>query len=781
MIDAAAQTLELDSILTQVSGLTVSSLGREHIEGLVSFTDADDLKEELDRVTEMKDLLEFDDPFPLQGFEDVRTALKRAEIVGAFLDPKDFLNLHAILLMSRLIKKYFTERSEKYAALQKIVKNISPQPELEKEIDRVVDSHGEVKDKASETLHRIRRERNRLESRVRSRLESILQSMLSKGYAQEDTLAFRDGRLVVPIKEAHRARLKGMVLDQSASGATLYVEPLDVLDTNNDIRRLRVQERQEIEKILIRLTDRIREQIAEIKENLMIAGRLDALMARARFSQQIGGHPAEIAQDETLELKQARHPLLMMRESGEEVVPLSLSLGGEVKTLVITGPNAGGKTVALKTVGLLALMHQHGFHVPASLGTSIPMFTGVYADIGDRQSIQQDLSTFSSHMNNIKTILDRVDAHSLVLLDEIGSATDPAEGSALAEVILQTLTQEGCLTLATTHMGSLKVFAHEEPGVGNGSMAFDQKTLRPTYRFQAGLPGSSYAFEIAERLGLSLDMVKAAKQLAGEERGKLDRLIFHMEEELQRTHRLLEEAEIKESRLSGLVKLYQDRLDELQESGEERKQEILQEAEDVLQEANVTMEQLVREIRQQQASREAIRAAKERIQTQKKRIQKLSKKKKVTRTASLKRGDWVVWEGHRGRGEIVSEPDSSGRLLVQWDGFKLRVPASALSLTDGPKAKRRSTGFTSYSSSTDVSNEIDLRGMTAMEALEAVERYLSDAVLAGFNQVGIIHGKGTGVLRREVGKYLKGHPRVKSQRLGNWNEGDTGVTIVELK
>jgi DNA mismatch repair protein MutS2 len=276
-------------------------------------------------------------------------------------------------------------------------------------------------------------------------------------------------------------------------------------------------------------------------------------------------------------------------------------------------------------------------------------------------------------------------------------------------------------------------------------------------------------------------MVKAAKQLAGEDRGKLDRLILHMEEELQQTHRLLEEAEIKESRLSGLVKLYQDRLDELQESGEERKQEILQEAEDVLQEANATMEQLVREIRQQQASREAIRAAKERLQTQKKNIQKLSKKKKVTRTASFKPGDWVVWEGHRGRGEIVSEPDSSGRLLVQWDGFKLRVPASALKLTDGPKAKRRSTGFTSYSSSTEVSNEIDLRGMTALEALEAVERYLSDAVLAGFNQVGIIHGKGTGVLRREVGEYLKGHPRVKNQRLGNWNEGDTGVTIVELK
>jgi DNA mismatch repair protein MutS2 len=782
MNDDSIHILEFDIILAKVSGFAVSDVGKECIHTLFPFTDADELKKELGRVTETKSLLEYDDPFPLYAFTDIRPYYKRIEVVGAFLEPKEFLELKSFLVITRQVKEYIAEREEKYPLLLKMASRLLPQPELEKAIDKVVDSHGEVKDKASEALAGTRKELRRVESRVRQRLEQILRTMVSKGYAQEDALTLREGRSVIPMKEIHRGRLKGIVVDHSASGATLYVEPLDVVEMNNEIRRLRAQERQEIEKILKRITDHIRERLPDISENLKIAGQLDGLSARAKYSQEVDGVAGDIADAGILELKQARHPLLLMRESREEVIPLILSFGDDVKTLVVTGPNAGGKTVALKTVGLLALMHLHGLHVPAAEGTSFPIFSEVFADIGDRQSIEQDLSTFSSHVGNIKRIVDKADEHSLILLDEIGSATDPAEGSALAEVILRKLTLRGCLTMATTHMGTLKVFAHEESCVENGSMAFDQKTLRPTYRFQMGIPGSSYAFEIAGRLGISSEILKEAKGIVGDERGELDRLILHLQDELRRTHTLLEEAEIKESRLSGLVKLYQERLDDIKKSGEEKRQKIIDEAGEILKKANATVERVVREIRENQAKRESIRAAKDALKSQKKKIEALSKEEeKDDEEFEFRPGDWVTWPGHGGKGEILSEQDGSGRVLVQWDEVKIRVSAKELKPVQGPKKVISSSGMARFSVDRQVGSEIDLRGMTADEAIETVDRYLSDAALAGLSQVGIIHGKGTGVLRREIGRHLKGHSLVKSQRWGNWNEGDTGITIVELK
>jgi len=777
----SSRILEFHTILAKVSEFTVSVMGKEQIDSLHSLTDGECLKRELGQVSEMKNLLEYDDPFPLDEFADLRPFLKRAEIIGSFLQPEEFIVLNRFLIISSDIFKYFSERPDKYDLLRKMALKISPQPLLEKSIARVIDSHGQVKDKASDTLSRIRQSMNRTTSRVRRRLETILQSSVSKGVAQQDTLAFREGRLVIPLKESQRGRLKGVVVDQSASGATLFIEPLEVLEMNNEIRRLKVQERQEIEKILKSLTDMVRENRSDIQDNLEILGQLDGYAARAKFSIQIEGNPAQISEDTSLEIKGGRHPLLLLRTSEEDVIPLTLHLGGETRTLVITGPNAGGKTVALKTVGLLALMHQHGLHIPADETTSFPLFSQIFADIGDQQSIEQDLSTFSSHIGNIKTILENADGISLILLDEIGSATDPAEGAALAEVILKNLTRRGCLSIATTHMGTLKVFAHEEPGVENSSMAFDQKTLKPTYRFQMGIPGSSYAFEIAERLGLSSKMVTEAKDLAGKERGKLDRLILHLEENLQRTQGLLKESEIKESQLSGLVKLYRNKIDDLQKSSDEKKQKIIREAEEVLQEANTVIERVVREIRESQAGRDSIRMAKDILKTQRKKIEALSGKKEKTDDRFFQQGDWVKWEGHKGKGEVVSKPDKSGRVLVQWDGVKLRIPVQELTSTQESKKKPSSGRLTIYSTDRQVNNEIDLRGLTVEEAIETVERYISDAILTGLTQVGIIHGKGTGVLRREVGNYLKNHRLVKSQRLGNWNEGDTGITIVELK
>ncbi|MFC1502367.1 endonuclease MutS2 [bacterium] len=767
--------------MTRVAQLAVSSAGQECIESLTPFSDKEFLQDELSRVTEMKDILEYGDPFPLTCFADIRPDLKRAEAVGAFLQPEAFLALKQFLTISGKVTKYFVEYPEKYPLLQKVIKKTIPVPELEKEIGRVIDPSGHIKDRASDTLFRIRKELKRKTGQVRNRLETILRNMVSSGYAQEDALVLRRGRLVIPMKEGHRGRLKSVIVDESASGATVFVEPIETLEMNNTIHRLHIQEEQEIEKILKSLTDTVRENRLILADNFAVAVELDSYLARARFSIEEKGQAAGTAAEYSLELNEARHPLLLMRESMEKVVPLTIRMGGDLKTVVITGPNAGGKTVALKTVGLLALMHGYGMHVPVQKESTVPLFSRVFTDIGDQQSIEQDLSTFSSHIQSVRSILERADKNSLVLIDEIGSATDPSEGAALAETILKHLTQKGCMTLATTHMGTLKVFAHEEAGVENGSMVFDQETLQPTYRFQMGIPGASYAFEIAERLGVSQKIVKKARNLLGEERGKLDRLILHLEQELQQTHRLLGEAEIKESELSGLVKLYREQLKTLRKESSKEKKKILNEAEVILKEAKSRVERVVREIREEQASRESIQKAKETLTSMDEKIASMTVSEEGPSPHTFKKGDWVIWEGHGGKGQIVSKPDKSGRVQVDWDGVSLRIPVNNLQPGKGSSSKSPPSSMPTYKIEKRVNDEIDLRGQTADEAIEAVEKYLSDAVMSGFSSVRIIHGKGTGVLRREISRYLKGHTRVKSQRLGSWNEGDTGVTVVELR
>ena len=717
----------------------------------------------------------------MQSFPDLRQHLKRIEPEGTFLEPRELLMLKQFLSMITKMIAFFSEKSDHYPLLQFIGKELISLQFLEQNIEKIIDSAGEVKDKASETLSRLRRAIDDKSVNVRRHLESTLHSLISKGYTNSSELTIREGRFVIPIKETYSHCLKGIVVDQSTSGATLFVEPLEIFEMNSEINRLKVQEKKEIERLLTLLTNGVRDNRSQIIKNCEIAGELDYLMAKGKFSLQMNCTSAEINQAGVLELKEARHPILMLRSTKDQIVPLSIRLGGNLKTLIITGPNAGGKTVALKTVGLLSLMHQHGLPVPAEEGTSIPLFSNVLVDIGDRQSIEHDLSTFSSHIMNINDILKNITENSLVLLDEIGSATDPSEGASLASIILKKLTEKNCLTIATTHIGALKVFAHEEEGMGNGSMVFDQETLCPTYQFQMGIPGSSYAFEIAERLGMSPTIVHEARISMGEERGKLDRLIRRLEEESQRVHGLLENAEIKESKLSGLVKLYQEQIESVEKESEVRKKEILKEAEAVLREANVILEGTVREIRENQAKRESIRSVKAKLDNCKKKVKDISSKKKDDFVYTLGQEDWVVWKGHKGKGKIISLPDKMGRVIVQWDHVKLHVQKEELKPVDHPDINKRSKGMTKYYIEREVKQEVDLRGMRADEAVAAVERYLEDATMDGFSQVRIIHGKGTGTLRKEIHRYLKNHPLVKNQRLGDWNEGDTGVTIVELK
>lgn len=770
-------TLEFEEIRSHIMERMISESGREQLEKTGPFTEPAVCQEALNRVTEMRSLLNHDEPFPFQSFEDLRISLKKAEVKGALLQPGEFHAISDLLVMSRQIITYLKEREEKYPLICRETKLLHAFPDLEKEIGRVISNHGDVKDSASPELRSIRRSIHTREAQIRKRLDTILRSMVQKGYAQEDRLMLREGRLVLPMKDMHAGQLKGVIVDQSATGSTLFIEPIEILETNNDLRRLRLQEVREVERILRVLTGHIYIHGQQIKQNFDILTHLDILVAKARYADDIDGCAAEIT-DCHLYLKEARHPLLLMSHDKQNVIPLSMELGDPLKTLVITGPNAGGKTVALKTIGLLAIMHAYGMHVPAKPGTKIPLFSQIFADIGDKQSIEQDLSTFSSHIQTCAKIIRETNKTTLVLMDEIGSATDPAEGSALAITLLRRLTMKACVTIATTHMGALKVFAHKEQGVENGSMVFDQKSLKPTYRFQMGVPGSSYAFEIARRYGIPDDILRDSKELLGEDRGRLDQLICTLSQEHSRIHELLEEAERKDSRLSGLIALYQDRVERIKKEAEAEKEKIVEDAEKALRESNAKVEQLVKEIRETDARREAIQRVKQEIRSAEKQIKKM--KKKSSKSYIAKKGDWVLWEGHSGRGEVVSDPDSNQRVLVQWGDIRMKLPMSALHPAQSPKRKVQS-GLTSIQMDRTVRGEIDLRGLTVDEAILAVEKYLGDAHSIGYNSVRIIHGKGTGVLRREVGAYLKHHRLVKDQRLGNWNEGDAGVTVVELK
>ncbi|MCK5147904.1 endonuclease MutS2 [bacterium] len=774
--------LEFDSILQHISALTQSVPAFHRIQTLMPLRDELLLSEALKRVAAMQALLNFDDPFPLRPFPDFQSAFSRADIEGAFLDAAIFRDLHIFLTMARVLSKYFSDRPEKYIELHPVSKRLIPLKELENAIAHVVDENGGVKDRASTRLSQIRRELTRIDSRIRSRMDALMSKMASAGYAQEENLVFRQGRSLIPMIESHRSRLQGVIVDQSQSGGTVFMEPLEVVELHNRMRRLESEEKDEIERILKELTARLRDVLPDVVENFSTVIDLDVLAAKARFGVKIRAVPAAIGPAGVLDLKNARHPLLLLKMDYEEVIPLTVSMDELRHTLIITGPNAGGKTVALKTVGLLSLMHIHGLPVPAAPKTILPLFHSIFADIGDRQSIEQDLSTFSSHIQEICHILNNADRHSLVLMDEIGSATDPAEGSALAQVILTSLTERSTITFATTHMGALKIFAHEAAGVENASMAFDQKTLRPSYRFQAGIPGSSYAFEIAERFGIDTAIIQDARNLLGEDRGHVEKLILHLEEELDRARKLRQDVVLKDTRLAGLTALYEDRLEKLKADGEVRRQAIIEEAEILLKEANSTVENLVRDIKEKQAGQDSVRSAKTALKLQQSAVSAMKKKENISseNIQTFEKGNWVIWEGHGSKGQVLSLQDRSGRVQVEINGLKMRLPMKDLRMAAAPQKKNITPVRLSVSTS-DLSSEIDVRGMTGLEAVGIVDKYLSDANMSGLAQVTIIHGKGTGVLRKEIGRLLNGHSLVRTQRHGSWQEGDYGVTIVEFK
>jgi DNA mismatch repair protein MutS2 len=793
--------LEFDKILEHLAGATMSPMAAEACAAFGPLAGAEEARMRLAEATAMQNLLGAGESFPLGALPDVRPSLKHLAIAGRFLEARELVELASLATMARRVRGFLHANREKFPLLFDIAAGLMIMQDLEQAVEMAISSTDyTVKDSASPALSRLRKEINRAQNDARDGLRRILKSLADRDMVQEQVITLREGRMVLMLKDEFRHRVPGLVHDESASGRTVFVEPLESVEMNNRIRQLLGAEREEIERILLALTERFRLRLPHIEQNLAVLVRFDVIHAKARFALRLNCSSPQIAeagQNGKLSLIGARHPLLLLRSqastSGERpsVIPLTLALGGDFVTLILTGPNAGGKTVAMKTVGLLSMMALSGLPIPAAPDSIVPFFRKIFADIGDRQSIENDLSTFTSHMARLVEILSNAGSTDLVLLDEIGSGTDPDEGAALAVAILRELTERRCLTLATTHHGALKSFAHQQPGVRNGSMAFDSATLQPTYHYNANIPGASYAFDIAARLGLASSIIQSAREIVGKDKISAEKLSAELEQRLAEQNQLVEKLKLEEIRLAGLSKLYEERAANLKSNEAALRRKAVEESAKILQQANATVEEVIREIRQKDASRESIRDAKEMLEMARQQIKEESarlsfdqKTKAELRPQEIYVGMNVWWAAQNARAVVAQAPDAGGRVLLEMGAMKSRVPISEIQRLDA-QTKKQTASSARVRELTEAREailpEIDLRGRRVEEAVSAVDKFIDDAILAGWTELRIIHGKGTGALRQSINTFLTKHPRVSAARQAPLGQGDAGVTIVTLE
>lgn len=777
--------LEFDKVKNHIKRYTVSEIAREKLDHLIPTNQIEQIKERLNLISEMKRLIESDDPLPLVSFKDIRTLLSRAAIQDNILSSNEILFICNVLRISRLIVSYFNKRKSIYPHLNQLIKDIHVNKILEFNIEQTIDENGQIKDNASVELYKIRREINEKSEYLRKKVNQILKNLSDLGWTQEDLVTTRDGRMVIPVKIENKNKIPGFIHSISASGATAFIEPAETLEMNNEIRSLHFQEIREIEKILKELTIQIGNTKDAIKKNVDILGDLDFLQAAANYSIEIIGSAPQITDDQNFMILNARHPILLMKHRYNDVVPISIELGKNYTTLIITGPNAGGKSVAIKTYGLLIIMAQSGLHIPASPDTTLSIYDKIFVDIGDEQSIEADLSTFTSHIKNIKIILENSDNKSLVLIDEIGSGTDPIEGSAIAQSLLKELTERKTHCLVTTHHGTLKAFAHEIKGIENAAMEFNHETLKPTYKFIAGIPGSSYAIEIAKRAGLPEKFITLSTEYRSSQGQSLEKLLVDLESKNQELEVELNLVKSEREKLENLISEYTSRLKKLEKDVKEIRFNALNEAKSILLNANSLIERTIQELRETQAKREVIKKSREELA---KKTQEITEEMKNIDSSVLeekqivqfKVGDIVRLISSNEIGEII-EIINENYFNVIFGQLKIKVNKNNLIKANYEEQRKFEKKIKIEVSSIEIKNEIDLRGLYGDEAIMMLDKYIDSAILKGYHRIDIIHGKGTGALQRKVAEFLKSHSMVKSFRLGEWNEGGYGVTVVELK
>ena len=782
------QTLEFDKVLARLEALCTFSLGRELARRLQPSADYQEVLRRQRETSEARRLLSLRPGLSLASARDVRE-LARQAAKGHVLQPSELLEVADTLQLARQVRGLLGGLRQQLPVLGALAERIADFAPLLQEIGRCLDRSGQVTDDASPVLGELRREVRRAHDRLVAHLERIVSSQTGRQALQEPLVTMREGRYVLPVRAEMRHMLPGIVHDVSASGATVFVEPLEVVEEANRWRELQLEEQREVERVLRRLSGLVGERAAAIRRAVEALARLDVALAKARLGEELRcplplegpDQPWLLPEPSRLRLVQARHPLLK-----GNVVPISLWLGPDegFTVLLITGPNTGGKTVALKTAGLLCLMAQAGLPVPAEEGSALPVFDGIYADIGDEQSIEQSLSTFSSHMRNIVDILHRATARSLVLLDELGAGTDPTEGAALARALLLHLLARGCLTVATTHHGELKALAHDTPGMMNASVEFDPDTLAPTYHLRIGVPGQSNALHIAQRLGLPDDILEEARRALSPGHLEVEKLLLDLQQERQRAaaeRRALEEARRQAEALRDelerrLAALERERRLSL-ERARQRLEEELARARRRLHQAEKAVERAERSAR----GRRSLEQARRLLQQVAGQEQALAEEARppALPLGQVRPGDRVWLRGVSEPGEVLAGPDEEGELEVRLGSLRARVPLAEVARAERP-ATAPGPSASVPPPPAQARDQIEVRGMTLDEALPLVEEHLDAAFRAGLRHVRIVHGKGSGTLRRAVRELLSSHPLVKFYRPAEPREGGEGVTVVEV-
>jgi len=609
--------LEFDKILAIIGTKCFSELGKTRLQNSQPIDDPAKLTESLERISEVRDILTYDSALPIWTFTDIRLLLNKIEPMASYLDPEECQEVQNMLEIARELVRFFDGRPEKYPRLKKLVALIDPLENLRKLISSTIEPSGTLYDNASPELKSIRQQIDVLSKQIHIRLERLLKKQAE--HLQENFITLREGRLVLPVREFSVKKVPGIVHGQSASGQTHYVEPFSVVALNNEMHELHVEEKREVIRILKRLSASIREHAPEIAKDLDTIITLDAIQAKAQYARTVDAAAPAINDDFEWEIIAGYHPLLL-KKIGKQATPVSLRIGDAYNVLVITGPNAGGKTVTLKTVGLLQLMFQCGFHIPVDKLSKFPLCRQIFAVIGDEQSIENDLSTFSSHITKLNEIVSKTDTGALILIDEIGTGTDPSEGAALAIAILERLNRKGQVTLITTHHGDLKVFAQKTEGVENAAMEFDRQTLSPRFRLETGIPGSSYAFEISRRLGVEQSLLERARVIMGSEQHDLEEIIGQLGDMKQNYEERTAQLSLRETELKGLQALYNTRAEELRKKKKAFEQEAYEAARNILTETNKTIENIIREIRESQAEKTVIRESKNKLADLKSRV-----------------------------------------------------------------------------------------------------------------------------------------------------------------
>jgi mutS2 protein len=793
MNQKALETLEYKKIIAQLKREMGSATSAKLADELTPLTSEKIIKEELRSTTEAVDLIVRKGPLPTGGLYDIREALLLAK-KGGSLTMRQLLEVQNVLgISSEVVAFMHDDALPELKYIGEMVDLIVEFTALEKEISRCILTEDEMADNASPKLKDIRRSIHQQNQAIKNKLSRIITSSSNKTYLQDAIVTMRDGRYVIPVKQEYRSFFPGMVHDQSKGGATLFIEPQGVVELNNKLRELEVEEQLEIARILAELSSRVAEHYREIRSNLKLLTKLDFIMAKGKLSCKMHASEPKIDADGELKLISARHPLIEYKKA----VPVDIRIGGDYRTLIITGPNTGGKTVSLKTAGLLVMMAQSGLHIPASYASTLPIFGEVFADIGDEQSIEQSLSTFSSHMKNIVSIIDKASYDSLVLVDELGAGTDPTEGAALAIAILERFYDSGALTMATTHYNELKKYALATSGVENAAMEFDVETLTPTYRLLIGVPGKSNAFEISKKLGLSESVIERASEHIKHGDMEFENVISSIEDDKRKAAADRLDAESMRAEIEERLKKLEEKEKAISEKRADIIAEAKREARELLRETKSTVKDVQKDLRRLQKSGAHTNLNTGALEKSRRKINEaedLVSEKVVKQVNSepvsadtLKIGDRVKLLTIGQNGTILSLPDEKGNLMINIGALKVKARLQDLMLiNEGKDRKPQAKSSSKYGSllrskSSSVSASINVMGKNLEDALADVEKYLDDVYMAGLDMVSIIHGRGGGILKDGIRQMLKRKKYVDSYGAASYNDGGEGVTIVRMK